>query len=224
MALEKLVIQELDLNLKRTGAPVVAMYNPREFTVETSVQFQRTGMPGLQTPITQFVGGQTQTITLDLFFDTYETREDVRSYTRRVTSLLQINSEVHAPPVCEFSWGGGGSLDGGVRGIFKGVFDRVTQKFTMFLDSGIPVRATLSVSISEYKTLDEQLAGINFSSSDRTKHRVFKEGDSLWLWSYKEYSDPARWRVIADANKLENPRLVAPGTDLVLPPLDSPEA
>ena len=137
------------------------MYNPKEFTIDSSTQFQRSAMPGLQTPITQFVSGQTQTLSLDLFFDTYEDKTDVRIHTARMTNLLKIHSDIHAPPVCRFKWGVPLSLDKGV--FFQGVFDKVTQKFTMFLNSGMPVRATLSVSISEYRSIEEQTADINFS-------------------------------------------------------------
>jgi nucleoid-associated protein YgaU len=38
--------------------------------------------------------------------------------------------------------------------------------------------------------------------------------------AHKEYSDPGQWRVIAEANDIDNPRLVEPGTELTLPPLE----
>ncbi len=222
MGLEKLKIKPLDAQLKETGEVIIeAMYNPAEFTIETRNQFQRTSMPGLPTPVTQYVSGQTQTISLSLFFDTYEDREDVRNHTSKVVNLLKINKKIHAPPVCKFEWAG--SIAGDMAD-FKGVIDSVSQKFTMFLDTGIPVRATLSLTISEYKTIEEQLKDVGRGtppeSADRTKRRVFKEGESLWFWADKEYDDPAKWREIAEANKLENPRLIVPGTELIIPPLE----
>ena len=149
MALAKLKVIPLKANMRDrdTASAVEVMYNPKEITIDSSTQFQRSAMPGLQTPVTQFVSGQTQTLSLDLFFDTYEKKSDVREHTAKLTNLLKIDSEIHAPPVCEFEWGAPISPD--KEYFFKGVFDKVTQKFTMFLDSGIPVRATLTVSISE---------------------------------------------------------------------------
>jgi nucleoid-associated protein YgaU len=218
MGLAKLTIIPLKANLRDKEASIEVMYNPKEFTIDSSVQYQRSAMPGLQTPITQFVSGQAQTLSLDLFFDTYEKKTDVRESTSKLTNLLKIDSEIHAPPVCIFEWGVPLSLDKGV--FFKGVFDKITQKFTMFLDSGIPVRATLSVSISEYRTIKEQLETIKKESSDRTKLRELNEGDQLWHLADREYNDPTLWRTIADANKIENPRLLTPGIELVLPPLE----
>jgi nucleoid-associated protein YgaU len=220
MALAKLTIMPLKANLLEVNkeAIVQVMYNPKEFTIDASTQFQRSAMPGLQTPITQFVSGQTQTLSLDLFFDTYEDKTDVRLHTAQVTNLLKIDSDIHAPPVCRFEWGVPLSLEKGV--FFQGVFDKVTQKFTMFLDSGMPVRATLSVSISEYRSIEEQTVRIKFQSSDRTKVRVLKQGDQLWYIAEQEYGDPAQWRLIADANNIGNPRLLPTGTEVILPPLE----
>lgn len=221
MGFAKLKIIPLKADLIAQGDAIEVMYNPKEFTIDSSVQYQRSAMPGLQTPITQFVSGQVQTLSLELFFDSYEKREDVRESTSKLTNLLKINSETHAPPVCRFEWGVPLSLEKGV--FFQGVFDKITQKFTMFLDSGIPVRATLSVSISEYRTIKEQLANIKKESSDRSKLRELKEGDQLWHLANREYNDSTLWRTIADANNIENPRLLTPGIELVLPPLEGEE-
>jgi hypothetical protein len=220
MGLAKLKIIPLKANLREVDkdAVVEVMYNPKEYTIDSSTQFQRSAMPGLQTPVTQFVSGQTQTLSLDLFFDTYEAKTDVRIHTAKVTNLLKINRDIHAPPVCRFEWGVPLSLEKGV--FFQGVFDKVTQKFTMFLDSGIPVRATLSVSISEFRRIEEQTKLINFQSSDRTKIRQLRQGDQLWFLAEQEYGDPSQWRLIADANDIKNPRLIPPGTEVVLPPLE----
>ena len=220
MGLAKLKIIPLknDFNTRDEGRAVTVMYNPKDLTLDSSTQFQRSAMPGLQAPVTQFVSGQAQTMSMSLFFDTYEKKIDVREETKKLTNLLKINPEIHAPPVCMIEWGG--SLSADPKLFFKGVFDKISQKFTMFLDSGIPVRATLTVSISEYQTLKDQAKFIKPESSDRTKVRVINQGDQLWHLSAKEYDDKTQWRVIADANDIENPRLLAAGSELALPPLE----
>lgn len=213
----KLKILPLNANLRKTGVEIEAMYNPKEFTIETSNQYQRTAIPGLSTPITQFISGQTQTLSFELFFDTYEKGQDVRNYTKQVIDLVKIDKKLHAPPVCQFIWGG--PMHGDMKD-FKGVIDKVTQKFTMFLDTGIPVRATLNVSVSEYKTIQQQLKELDLESADHTKSRTFKQGDSLWFLAFNEYHDSAHWRLIAQANGIDNPRLIEPGTELVLLPME----
>jgi nucleoid-associated protein YgaU len=214
--LAKLTIIPLNEKLQPLGKSIVVMYNPKEFTIDSSAQYQRSPMPGFQTPVTQFVSGQTETISMDLFFDTYEEKVDVRDQTSRLTNLLKINKDLHAPPVCEFDWGGPLSSD---NLTFRGVFDKITQKYTMFLASGIPVRATLSISISKFQSIDEQIPLIKRASSDRTKIRVLDQSDHLWHLADREYGDVARWRVIANANNIENPRLIPAGLEVILPPL-----
>ena len=211
MPLEKALVQPLDEKGNPKGAPVKVLFNPTEYSIEKSNQFQNTILPGLQVPVTSFIGGNAQTLTMDLFFDSYENRKDVREYTGKLTALLDIDRDIHAPCVCKFIWG---KLE------FKAVLERLTQRFTMFLDTGIPVRATLNVTFKEYKTITEQLMSPPRQSADRTKHRVVKQGDSLWLISDIEYGDPGFWRIIAEANDIDNPRILETGRELTIPPLD----
>ncbi|MEH1983829.1 MAG: LysM peptidoglycan-binding domain-containing protein [Nostoc sp.] len=206
MALEKAFITPI--NGSRSGETIKVLFNPTEYSLETSNQFQRTAVPGTSTPVTQFVNGNTQTLTMDLFFDSYEKQEDIRNYTKKVTSLLDIDPALHAPPVCEFHWA---SLN------FKSTIEEITQKFTLFLDSGVPVRATLSVTFKEYRTLTEQLQTIHKESSDRTKRITVKQGDRLWQIAHQEYEDSSLWRSIANANKISNPRILTVGIELVIP-------
>jgi nucleoid-associated protein YgaU len=51
------------------------------------------------------------------------------------------------------------------------------------------------------------------------RRHLVRRGDSLPSLAAAEYGDPARWRPIALANGLVNPRLLEPGTELVIPPL-----
>jgi nucleoid-associated protein YgaU len=200
------------------------MFNPTEFTVEKGNQYAEINIPGLSSSLLQFVKGNSRTISMDLFFDTYETGTDVREHTDKITGwdagsmyskipgekkgLMDIDSELHAPPVCIFVWG---------KFAFQCIIDKVTKKFTLFLPEGIPVRATLSVSLKEYREVDIQVKELDLHSSDITKQWEVTQGDSLWAISAKEYGDPAQWRLIAKANGIDNPRELTPGQELVIP-------
>jgi nucleoid-associated protein YgaU len=87
----------------------------------------------------------------------------------------------------------------------------------MFHPSGFPVRATLSVTLKEYREVIVQLMELDRRSADLTRSWVVKQGDSLWSIAFKEYGDPADWRLIADANHIDNPRQLEPGQELVIP-------
>ena len=47
-----------------------AAYNPTEYTFSKTAQFAEHPIPGLDSPVLQFVRGQAETVSLDLFFDT----------------------------------------------------------------------------------------------------------------------------------------------------------
>lgn len=203
---------------------VPCMFNPEQFTVEKSNHFATVNIPGLSTPIFQFVRGEARSISMDLFFDTYEEGIDVRLFTDRISGwdagsmfsklpdaargLMDIDSDLHAPPICLFVWG---------TFIFQCIIERVSKNFTLFLPAGIPVRATLSVTLKEYREVDIQVKELDLRSANLTKSWVVKEGDSLWSIAAREYGDPADWRLIADANRIDNPRLLDTGQELVIP-------
>ena len=215
------------INGKYKGTEYQVLFNPAEYSIEKGNTFQTAALPGMSNPVTQFVSGNADTLTMDLYFDTYAKssrhessvvqREDVRKYTRQITNLMELDPKLHAPPVCEFTWGTALGTPAGIQ--FQGTIERVSQRFTFFLDDGTPVRATLNVTFKEYRTIQDQLKHNKLESPDRTKRREFKDGDAIWLFAYDEYGDPGLWKVIAEHNALENPRLVTPGTTLELPPL-----
>jgi len=209
-SLTKACVQALDGQYKTK--PIEVLFNPAEYSIEKGNQYQATSLPGLSAPIVQFVNGNADSLSMDLFFDTYTdgTRQNVSELTGRLVALMDIDPELHAPPPVKFVWG---------KFQFTAILERIAQKFTMFLEDGTPVRATLNVSFKEYVTVTEQLKKTPRNSSDVTKRRIVEEGDGLWTLAHREYQDVTLWREIADANNLENPRLLQPGTELVVPPI-----
>jgi Contractile injection system tube protein len=191
--------------------PIKVSFNPAEYSLQKGNQFSSTPLPGLSNPVVSFVNGDADVLTMDLFFDTYTDKgsSDVREETEKIAALLDIHPKLHAPPPVRFVWGG-------LR--FKAVIERLSQRFTMFREDGVPVRATLNVTFKEYKTISDQLNPPN-QSADWTKRRTIVELDRLCLIAAVEYEDPTVWRVIADANEIDNPRLLQPGVEIALPPL-----
>lgn len=189
---------------------VPVLFNPAEYTLEKSNEFASINIPGLESPLLQFSRGNLETLSMELFFDSYAENKDVRTYTRKITDLLKIDPDIHAPPILRFIWG---SLN------FTCVLSRVSKRFTMFRSDGKPVRATLSVTFNEYKT-EVSSRERPKHSPDRTKTYTLEEGDTLWALAAREYGDPALWRAIAAKNKIENPRLLEIGREIIIPPLE----
>ena len=210
--LEKATIKVLEGRLA-SKPPIEVLFNPTEYALAVSNNFQEKSLPGLSSPILQFVNGQATMLNMELLFDTWTNGggTDVTELTKKVVATTEIDADIHAPPPVEFCWG---NLN------FKAVVMSVNQRFTMFNASGEPVRATLSVSFKEYQTLSEQLQNPRRNSSDKTKRHVFTLGDSLWALAHKEYGDAKYWRLIAETSRVANPRKIKPGSVLILPPLE----
>lgn len=204
-------ILKLDRDMNEIGE-IEVLFNPTEYSLDKSVEYGELSLPGMDTPVTQFVSGEAETLSMDLLVDTYESGTDVREHVERLDELVSVDGERHAPPLCKFVWGG-------LR--FTSVVESLDKTFTLFLPDGYPVRAEISITFKRYETVSKQLQEERRDSPDRTKVRRLTEAGSLWALAAKEYGDPDRWRVIAEANEISNPRTVPAGTELIVPPLDT---
>ena len=208
---------------------ITVPYNPTELQFEKSMQYAEIGIPGLDAPIQQFVRGQAEKLTIELFFDSTNNgvgywATSVTEQTDKIFHLIRIDPELHAPPIVTFQWNhhiAGDSLDplmsGQSRNSFVGIVESIRQKFTLFSPVGVPLRATLNIVIREYRSLDLQLSQLNLSSPDRTKNHVMRGGETLSSIASDEWNRPDAWRSIADANEIEDPRRLHPGTFLTIP-------
>jgi hypothetical protein len=223
MNLEKAILQNTV-----TGEKIPVQFNPEEYTLNRDINYAQAAVPGLSAPILQFVNGNLQTLEMELFLDSYEQHKvgnkvvnqaqtDVRDLTRKVVDLMAIQPSTHAPPVLLFSWG---SL------AFTCVLARVSQRYTMFLPDGKPVRARLTVTFNEYRNVDLEAKEVKRETSDYSKRHVVVQGETLSAIAGKEYGDPRLWRVIAVANRLQRARRLQPGLKLLLPnlPYRDPES
>ena len=203
---------------KFAGDQIEILYFPTEYTIEKANTFSEISIPGLESPYLQYVKGNAASITLEVFYDTYESGTDVRKFTDKLTALMNLDEELHAPPPLRFIWGEPVEP-------FDCVLERVSKKFTMFKspenapEKAIPVRARLSITLKEWKTgLNER--ELKLQSADKTKSYIVKRGENLWSIANSEYGAPSTWRPIAQNNKINNPRLLQPGMKLVIPPLE----
>lgn len=227
MAFERCYFQRLGPDLKPAGNKLYAQFNPTEVQFAKQAQLAEIAIPGLDSPLLQFVRLQDEKITLELFFDTTDTGMDenaksVTLLTDPFYELLKIDSDAHAPPRLVFGWGS--AFPGShitdtkqQRKAFNCVVDSVTQHFTLFSPNGTPLRAKLNVGLREYKRLSDQIAQLNLQSADVSKSYVVQSGDTLPKIAYQAYDDPTAWRVIADANGIDDPTVLVPGAVLSLP-------
>lgn len=234
-------LEKLTIRYEQSGPgryeSVEALFNPNEVSLSRSVSWerQRAAAGSATASVAQeFRSVEAETLSIELFFDTYEARSaaggwerataslvpvnplqdrqatDVRRHTDRIAALARIDRELHRPPVCQLRWG---RFD-----IFTGVLSSLRQRFTLFLDNGTPVRATLSCDFVEAGSAARSRAG-ELHSADVAKTRTVRRNDTLQSLAAEEYRDPTLWRPIARANGIVNPRQLRPGMVLTIPKL-----
>ena len=196
------------------GNPTVITlcFNPTEYQRAKANSFAEIGIPGLETPPIQYVRGESEKLTAELLADTSDTLQDVRArYTTPLRELMNINAELHAPPIVRLSWGSES---------FKGVIESLNLTFTLFTPEGIPLRAKISMTMKEYRPVTVQVRQVPKNSPNVDKAYVVRRGDTLSGIASALYRDPTQWRAIAEASNIVDPRFLQPGQKLTVPKLN----
>src|SRR5256884_9943958 len=135
-------------------------FNPKEYPVQKGVQGEPHKAPGLDTPEHEFTSGNPAVLNVELFFDTYEEKKDVRTeHTEKILDLAVVNADKHRPPKEMFAWGG-------VK--FTGFIESLTVRYTMSVPDGEPCRATTNDSMKQLLTAHDQLEQKARASPDQT--------------------------------------------------------
>jgi nucleoid-associated protein YgaU len=212
MSLTKATITGVGTDIK-----VTCLFNPKEYTMSRTNQWKIDFKPGQNIPEVTFSGGQAAQLKMQLFFDTYELGTDVRKHTQGLWKLMRVDpdkkhakSQKSEPPKVRFSWGDFWSFDA--------VIQSLSQTFTLFLPTGVPVRSTVDVVFQQIQD-EMKFAGTNPTSGGGEPHRVHvvQAGERLDWIAYRAYGDPTQWRPIAQANGLDRPHRLRPGQKLIIP-------
>lgn len=211
--LAKAMIINLD-----SGERITCLFNPNAYTYSKENEWVHGAGAGQNMPRLEFSHGRPATLQMQLFFDTYAKGEDVRAaHTEAIWNLMLVDpalkdpkTQKSRPPRVRFQWGQAWTFDA--------VITSITQRFTMFLGNGTPVRATLDVSFQQAKDPADLPAQNPTSGGDGGERAwTVSSGDTLAWIAFKTYGDATKWRPIAEANSLSNVRRLAPGTVLVIP-------
>lgn len=199
-------------------------FNPVSLTINKTVSWKPVApakervkaQPDQNAPRLVFGGGGSATFNLDLIFDTtLIDNQDVRGYTNQLLKLTLKGAGDPAkrklnPPKVQFVWG--------QFLLFRAYITSVQINYTLFLPSGLPVRARANVGFVQCFDEDGPLAPQNPTSrTDPRKIHLVEQGERLDFLAFKEYGNAELWREIAEANGLDNPFDLRTGQTLVLP-------
>ena len=191
--------------------PIPLCFNPTEYQLSKANMFADIPIPGLDTPLIQYVRGDSEKLSLEALVDTSDTLDDVRlRYVAKLRGLMSINAKEHAPPLVAFIWD---------RPVLTGVLENLAVTYVLFTPDGIPLRAKLTMSLREYRSAAVQAARTPLQSPNVEKSFVVRRGDTLASISQSLYRSPAHWRELATANGIADPRRLRPGQVLIAPRL-----
>lgn len=205
------------INLDKNGQSTQCLFNPNEYTFAKRNKWTEAKNAGQNMPQLEFSSGKPATLKMRLFFDTYAERTDVRNYTDQIWELAMVDENLidsktqkARPPMVRFQWGKTWSFDA--------VVTRLSQKFTLFLDDGLPVRAMLDTTFQQVRD-SQKLRPQNPTTAGRGGERYWtvRSGETLAWVAYQVYNDSSKWRHIAEKNKLTQLRELVPGTILEIP-------
>jgi len=201
---------------KSGGVSIACTFNPFEYSVSKSNTFEEKPKNQADTPQGDFFKSGTQTLKLNLIFDTYEQDSDVSQVTNQLWKFMMTKTQEASsqnekiePPQVAFEWG-----------VFKFVsyITDMTQKFTLFKKDGTPVRANVDVTFKQYKDVNDYPRQ-NPTSGGGPIERVWQvvAGERLDTISAEVYRDAGKWRLIAEHNHLRDPLALRPGMRLRIP-------
>lgn len=207
--LTKAYLQIEQPRLPDSQAKIPVHFNPTEYQLQKQNSFADINIPGLETPPIQYVRGSGEKLTTELLVDTSDTLQDVREkYVNKLRGLMNIQGDLHAPPIVRLVWD---------KDVFRGVLESLNVTYLMFRPDGIPLRAKLAVSLKEYRTVEEQIKERPRSSPDVQKSYTVVRGDTISGVAFKLFRDGSKWREIARANNIRDPRRLRPGAVLTIP-------
>jgi hypothetical protein len=151
---------------------VDAQFNPKELEIARSNTWTKTNPANNKDPSKdksnginlEFTGAEGRSTSVELLFDGYETGASIADKVNTLNKLASARDpdstdpKLRRPHLCVVTWG---SLTWGEAGAnaFSCVIEKVSTKYTMFSATGVPLRATCTVSLKEATKVDQDAGG-----------------------------------------------------------------
>lgn len=212
---KKLTI-ELYADQKFSGEPEVweVLFNPSEYAFSRANEYNQTQSMGTSRPSTGYGNGTPDELSITLLFDgtgVLGTPGPVTEQVQKILSFMDFQGDTHKPRYLKVVWG---------PLAFKCFLKSATVTYTMFDLDGQPVRARVAASFEEVLAEDLRVAKERAESPDLLRTWTVESGQTLDGIAYKAYGDVRYWRLLAEANRLANPRALVEGQVLMMPLLE----
>jgi hypothetical protein len=198
-----------------SGQTIQCAFNPESYTVSKSNVWSYKPTQGKDMPDPEFGGGLPMTYRLSLLLDT-SLGDGGESVKDQANALMQaMHGGGSAPKFITFSWGS--------VSLPKSAPMTISIQYVLFHPNGEPMRALVELELAQA----EQLTPAGKAQNPTTRgvaglgaHTV-RDGDSLPSIAFHAYGDPTRWRVLAEANRIDDPLRLWRGATLAIPRVDT---
>jgi hypothetical protein len=189
-------------------------FNPQDYTVSKANVWTYKPNQGQDLPKPEFGGGMPMMYKLSLLLDSSLDGPDksIKDDANKLMAAMHGNHS--APKFIEFSWGS-------VK-LPKAAPMSISIRYARFRPNGEPIRAFVDLELAQAEPSSPTGQAQNPTTRAVTglRARTVQDGDSLPSIAYEAYGDPTRWRVIAEANGVDNPLALQRGGQLTIPRLD----
>lgn len=225
--LEKLVIDVYSDN-NFSGSPVETfkvLYNPNSYFIDYKNELDNDAPVNAADGVGEFKSSRGKELSLDLLWDatsaSYSGNSTFQADVQRdktvhkvidhfIESCFKIKEDTHQPNFLKIHWG---------ELTFQGMLTAVKVTYTLFDNSGKPLRAKTDCTFTSYTSLSEQSNEQRRSSPDLTHYRKVEGDNSLPLMTYNIYKTDKYYLEVAKANQLNNFRKLKQGQNISFPPL-----
>lgn len=202
-------------SLSATGTKIEFQFNPEKIQINRSARWLKSEANAEgESSALEYKGPQPTKMKLEMFIDASDKKDG--DISPQVEKLLEAcaptrsskSRDLPLPCYAIFGWD---------KVYFRGFIESVDVTYTMFRESGKPVRANCTIDLTE---TPPQAPAQNPTSGGRGAQSWVQmvAGDTLAGIAFREYGDATLWRAIADANVIDDPLRVRPGTQLLIPP------
>jgi hypothetical protein len=195
--------------------PIECAFNPESYTISKTNIWTFKPNQGKDRPDGEFGGGLPMTYRLTLLLDVSLQGPDA-SVKDQANKLMQaMHGAGKAPAFITFTWGS-------VK-LPKAAPLSISIQYVLFHPNGEPIRALVDLELAQAEDLNPP--GIAQNPTTRgiagLRSHTVRDGDSLPSIAYEAYGDSTRWRVIAEANAIDDPMRLRRGAALTIPRLDT---
>jgi len=206
--------------------PFTVWINPQSYSRKTNISYNDRQAQGSSGPSPEFNRVAAEEMSFELIFDAtgvVPPANGEASYTNGVADAISqltnlaatLNGDIHSPNYLILAW---------AQLQFQCVLTSMDVNYTLFRPDGTPLRAKVSVSFQSYTSESQLAKAANTTSPDLTHVVTVRQGDTLPLLCYNIYGDSSYYYRVSQFNNLLDFRTLAPGSQLLFPPLARPAA